>query len=201
MHCCAWAGGGKLAQERCWARRMEQTTPENEDRGFPINVCASRIAIISSTMISPTVSLSSGVLEFLKLRNGRECGPGACGKTSEGHLGYLVRSSTVWGWGEGLARGGDYQRSCCDTPPPAICENLGGGGGGGLGVVVGGGRLGDVGGGFQPRGGGVPRWGGLRVTHYYHRHTSRRDVCLRVWGYGGMHAIIALSRHCRERKS
>ena len=32
-------------------------------------------------------------------------------------------------------------------------------------------------------GGGFPRWGGLRATHYYHMHTSRGDVCLgRVWG-------------------
>ena len=28
------------------------------------------------------------------------------------------------------------------------------------------------------RGGGVPRWGGLHATHYYHMHTSRGDVCL-----------------------
>ena len=41
-------------------------------------------------------------------------------------------------------------------------------------------------------------WAGLRVTHYYHMHTSRGDVCLGVWGYGGMYAIIALSCHCRE---
>ena len=30
--------------------------------------------------------------------------------------------------------GGDYNRSGCDTPPPAICQNLGGGGGGSWGV-------------------------------------------------------------------
>ena len=47
-------------------------------------------------------------------------------------------------------------------------------------------------------GGGFPKWGGLRVTHYYHMHTSRGDVCLGVWGYGGMYVIIALSRLCRE---
>ena len=29
-------------------------------------------------------------------------------------------------------------------------------------------------------GGGFPRWGGLRVTHYYHMHASRGDVCLGV---------------------
>ena len=40
------------------------------------------------------------------------------------------------------------------------------------------------GGGVRPWGGqGFPRWGGLHVTHYYHMHTSRGDVCLgRVWG-------------------
>ena len=43
-------------------------------------------------------------------------------------------------------------------------------------------------------------WGGLRATHYYHMHTSWGGgvVCLGVWGYGGMYAIIALSHHCRE---
>ena len=82
------------------------------------------------------------------------------------------------------------------TPPQAICENLGGGvqlGGGRLEGVVGGGvgwrvwwgggRLEGVGGGVRPWGGGFPRWGGLRATHYYHMHTSQGDVCLGwVWG-------------------
>ena len=48
-------------------------------------------------------------------------------------------------------------------------------------------------------GGGSQGWrGGLRATHYYHMHTSRGDVCLGVWGYGGMYVIIALSCLCRE---
>ena len=51
--------------------------------------------------------------------------------------------------------------------------------------------------------GGFPRWGGVRATHYYHMHTSRGDVCrgdvcLGIWGYGGMYVIIALSGLCRE---
>ena len=62
---------------------------------------------------------------------------------------------------------------------------------------MGGGRLGDVGGDFG-RGGRFPGWGGLRATHYYHMHTSWGVVCLGVGGYGGMYAIIALSRPCRE---
>ena len=53
----------------------------------------------------------------------------------------------------------------------------GGGGGGGIGSSA--------------PGGGVPRWGGLRATHYYHMHTSRGDVCLGVRGNGGMYVIIA----------
>ena len=61
----------------------------------------------------------------------------------------------------------------------------------------GGGRLEGVGGGVRLWG-GFPRWAGLHATHYYHMHTSRGDVCLGVWGYGGMYAIIALSRLCRE---
>ena len=85
------------------------------------------------------------------------------------------------------------------THPPSYLSKLGGGGGGGggQGVDLGWGRLGGVGGGFRP-GGGVPRWGGLRATHYYHMHTSWGVVCLGVGGYGGMYAIIALSRPCRE---
>ena len=39
--------------------------------------------------------------------------------------------------------------------------------------------------------------GGLRTTQYYHMHTSRGDVCLGVWGCGGMYVIIVLSRLCR----
>ena len=72
-------------------------------------------------------------------------------------------------------------------------------GGGGRGAFWGGSRLEGVGGGVRPRGGGgFPRWGGLRATHYYHMHTSWGDVCLGVWGYGGRYAAIALSRPCRE---
>ena len=55
-----------------------------------------------------------------------------------------------------------------------------------------------MGGGGSAAGGGVPRWGGLRATHYYHMHTSRGDVCLGGWGYGGMYVITVLSRLCRE---
>ena len=55
-------------------------------------------------------------------------------------------------------------------------------GGEGQGAVLGGGRLGGVRGGVFGRGGGFPRWGGLRATHYYHMHTSW-GVC--VWGVGG----------------
>ena len=53
-------------------------------------------------------------------------------------------------------------------------------------------------GGFSRGGGGGARWGDLHATHYYHMHTSRGDVCLGVWGYGGMYVIIALSRLCQE---
>ena len=79
------------------------------------------------------------------------------------------------GWGGG---GGGWTTTGPDaTHPPAICQNLGGywqfGRGGG---------------------GGFPRWGGLRATHYYHMHTSRGDVCLGVWGFGGMY-VKALGLH------
>ena len=103
------------------------------------------------------------------------------------------------------------------SPAHTICRLPGGGGGGRLPTVLmrhppqlsvktrggggvvggGGGRLGGVGGDFG-RGGGFPGGGGLRATHYYHMHTAWGVVCLRVWGYGGMYAIIALSHHCRE---
>ena len=88
-----------------------------------------------------------------------------------------------------------------DASPPSYLSKLGGGGGWG---AVGGGPLGGVGGGGgrlqglggwgsaggcvgggggSAMGGGVPKVGGLRVTHYYHMHTSRGEVCLgRVWG-------------------
>ena len=82
-------------------------------------------------------------------------------------------------------------------PPPAICQNLGGGavwGGVGWRVCGGGGGVGRGGRGFPREGGGA----GLRTTHYYHMHTSRGDVCLGVWGGGGMYVIIALSRLCWE---
>ena len=78
--------------------------------------------------------------------------------------------------------------------PPSYLSKLGGGGG----AVWGGSAGGCRGGCSAAGGGGFPRWGGLRATHYYHMHTSRGDVCLGVWGYGGMYAIIALSGHCRE---
>ena len=78
-------------------------------------------------------------------------------------------------------------------PPPSYLSKLareeGGSWGGGFGCRVCGGegnwRFG--------RGGGFPRWGGggLRATHYHHMHTSRGDVCLGVWGYGGTYVIIA----------
>ena len=79
------------------------------------------------------------------------------------------------------------------THPPTICQNSGGGGGGVLGGSAGGCR-----GGILAVGGGFSRWGGLRATQYYHMHTSWGGGCLGVWGYGGMYAIIALSRPCRE---
>ena len=56
---------------------------------------------------------------------------------------------------------------------------------------MGGGRLGGVWGGFRPWGGGFPRWGGLRATHYYHMHTSWGVVCLGVGGYGGMYPAFS----------
>ena len=68
---------------------------------------------------------------------------------------------------------------------PGYLSKLGGGGLGG--GQFGGGWLEGVG------GRGFPRWGGLHATHYYHMHTSWGDVCLGVWGYGGVYAIMALS--------
>ena len=53
-------------------------------------------------------------------------------------------------------------------------------------------------GGSAAGGGGFPRWGGLRATHYHHMHTSWGMCVWGVWGYGGMYAIIALSRPCGE---
>ena len=92
------------------------------------------------------------------------------------------------------ARGGDYNRSSCDIPPQLSVKTRGGGGGQGVDL---GGSAGGYRGGISA-GGGFPRWGGLRATHYYHMHTSWGVVCLGVGGYGGMYAIIALSRPCRE---
>ena len=43
----------------------------------------------------------------------------------------------------------------------------------------------------------LPRWRGLHTTYYSHMHTSRRDVCLGVRGYGGMYVILVLSCLCR----
>ena len=91
-------------------------------------------------------------------------------------------------------------RDCTAPTPrqgyrPQGLKGRGSSGGGGVG---GGQREGVWGFGGLAGGGGFPRWGGLRATHYYHMHTSRGDVCLGVWGYGGMYVIIALSRLCRE---
>ena len=47
-------------------------------------------------------------------------------------------------------------------------------------------------------GGGCPRWGCLHATYYYRMHTSRGEVCLGVWGYRDIYAIIELSPPCRE---
>ena len=61
-------------------------------------------------------------------------------------------------------------------PPQLSVKTWGvgsGGGGGGIGSLAG--------------GGGFPRSGGLCATRYYRMHTSRGDVCLGVWGYGGMY--------------
>ena len=70
--------------------------------------------------------------------------------------------------------------------PPHYLSKLGGGGGWLEGV-------GGGGGGSTFWGGAVPKVGGMRATHYYHMHTSKGDVCLGVWGYGGMYVLIALS--------
>ena len=59
---------------------------------------------------------------------------------------------------------------------------------------------GGLGGGGSAVGRGGQKVGALRVTHYYHMHTSTGDVRLWVWGYGGMYVIIALSRRAKERK-
>ena len=47
-------------------------------------------------------------------------------------------------------------------------------------------------------GGGVPKVGGLARDPLLPHAYLLRCVCLGVWGYGGMYAIIALSRLCRE---
>ena len=94
---------------------------------------------------------------------------------------------------QGVAPGGATTTGPDATPPPQLSVKTRGGGGS-AGGSFGGGSAGGVGGDFG-RGGGFQRWGGLRATHYYHMHTSWGDVCLGVWGYGGMYAIIALSRH------
>ena len=74
-----------------------------------------------------------------------------------------------------------------DATPPQLSAKTWGEGGGSWGRGGGGGIGSSAGGG-----------GGLRTTHYYHMHTSRGCVCLGAWGYRGMHAIIAISRLCRE---
>ena len=81
------------------------------------------------------------------------------------------------------------------TDPPAICQNWGGGGG--EGVVLVGGQLGGAGGGILAVG-GFPKVGGLARDPLLPHAYLLGCVCLRDWGYGGMYAMIALSRHCRE---
>ena len=97
-----------------------------------------------------------------------------------------------------LEHGGATTTGPYATYPPSYLSKLGGGGGGAGGGSGGGGRLGGVGGGFRPGGGGVPKVGGLARDPLHHMHTSWGVVCLGVGGYGGMYAIIALSRPCRE---
>ena len=106
----------------------------------------------------------------------------------DGHLVITVKIFTTL---DGCCTGGRLQPVLMRHTRQLCVEIRGGGAGGGSG----GGRLGGVGGGFR-LGGGFPKWGGLRATHYYHMHTSWGVVCLGVGGYGGMYAIIALSRPC-----
>ena len=73
-------------------------------------------------------------------------------------------------------------------PPPSYLPKLAGGLGWG-------GSWGEGGGAYWQLG---PGGGGLRVTHYYHMHTSRGCVCLGAWGYRGMYGIIAISSLCQE---
>ena len=93
--------------------------------------------------------------------------------------------------------GGRLQPVLMRHTPKLSVKTRGGGGGGGWGWIWGG-SAGGCRGGISAGGGGFPRWGDLRATHYYHMHTSWGVVCLGVGGYGGMYAIIALSRPCRE---
>ena len=89
-----------------------------------------------------------------------------------------------WGGGEcvGGWHGGGRLQLVLMRHPPGYLSKLGGRGLGGA-VGGGGGRLEGVWGVWPggPKGGGA-----ARATHYYHMHTSRGDVCLRVWGYIGM---------------
>ena len=81
--------------------------------------------------------------------------------------------------------------------PQLSVKTRGGGGGGGQGVVLGGGRLGGVGVGFR-RWGGFLKVGGLARAPLLPHAYLLGCVCLGVWGYGGMYAIIALSGPYRE---
>ena len=77
--------------------------------------------------------------------------------------------------------------------PPSYLSKLGGGV-----DLGGGGRLGGSRGGISAGGGGVPKVGGLARDPLL-PHAYLLGGCVSgVGGYGGMYAIIALSRPCRE---
>ena len=82
--------------------------------------------------------------------------------------------------------GGGGQLQLVLMPPPSYLSKLGGGSAGGGGVLA-------------TRRGGLKRGGGAaRDPLLPHAYLKGVCVCLGVWGYRGMHAIIAISRLCQE---
>ena len=82
----------------------------------------------------------------------------------------------------GMPRGGDYNWSGCNTPPPSYLSKLWGGGVSWR-VWGGGGVQRRVWGGGSAVGGGVPKVGGPTRDPLLPHAYSRGDVCLgRVWG-------------------
>ena len=107
----------------------------------------------------------------------------------------LARACAVSMWLRNIGSTGGRLQPVLMRPTPQLSVKTWEGGAGGS--SGGGGGLGGVGGGFRPWGEFLKVGGLAREPLLPHAYLLGGG-CLGVWGYGGMYAIIALSRPCSE---